>query len=138
VTDQHLVTGGCSCGALRYEADGAPQFAGYCFCADCRKASGSGYLPFMRYPAAALRFSGEAAQHKLTHGDGREAVRNCCAACGGLVFGGVPGRDEHHVVFAGSLDDPADFRPMMAICNGVRPDWALLPPGLKVFERMPG
>ena len=33
-------TGGCLCGAVRYEATGEPSMAGYCFCEDCQKASG--------------------------------------------------------------------------------------------------
>ena len=46
-----VVTGGCLCGALRYEATGEPTMAGHCYCADCRKASGSGFIPFMGYDA---------------------------------------------------------------------------------------
>lgn len=52
------ITGGCLCGALRYEAQGEPTFAGFCFCADCRKASGGGSIGFMGFPASAVRFSG--------------------------------------------------------------------------------
>src|ERR1700759_4806702 len=48
--------GGCLCGAVRYQADGDPLSAGYCYCADCRKASGSGFIPFMGFPAHAVRF----------------------------------------------------------------------------------
>ena len=33
---------------------------GYCFCGDCRKASGSGFIPFMGFPRSALRVTGEA------------------------------------------------------------------------------
>ena len=43
------IAGGCLCGALRYTADKAPAYAGYCFCADCRKASGSGWVGFMGF-----------------------------------------------------------------------------------------
>jgi hypothetical protein len=41
-------TGGCLCGSLRYEAEGEPLFTGHCYCADCRKASGSGFIPYTR------------------------------------------------------------------------------------------
>ncbi len=50
--------GGCLCGALRYEARGAPLYMGHCYCADCRKASGSGFIPFMAFAARDLTFSG--------------------------------------------------------------------------------
>jgi hypothetical protein len=64
-------------------------------------------------------------------------VRNFCAACGSLVFGGIVGTDARHTIYAGSLDDPALFQPTMAIFNSRRPTWAILPPGLAVFEQMP-
>ena len=52
-------TGGCLCGALRYQAQGEPLYAGLCYCTDCQKASGSGFIPFMGFASSAVRFSGE-------------------------------------------------------------------------------
>ncbi|HEY2444813.1 MAG TPA: GFA family protein [Rhizomicrobium sp.] len=131
------IMGGCLCGALRYEAQGEPTYAGYCFCADCRKASGSGFIPFMGFPAGALRFSGETRQFRSKAERGGEAVRNFCPVCGGLVFGGEIGKHDSHTIYAGSLDDPSNFRPTMAIFGASRPAWVALPPRLKVFERLP-
>jgi hypothetical protein len=130
--------GGCLCGALRYEAIGEPSFAGYCFCADCRKASGSGFVPFMGFPATAVRFSGEPRQFRTISIKGSEAVRNFCPTCGGLVFGGVVGQDVSHTIYAGTLDDPSLFRPKIAIFMRDRPDWVVLPQGLATFATMPG
>ena len=132
------ITGGCLCGAVRYEADSAPDYAGYCCCADCRKASGSGFIPFMGFDASAVRFSGETQLSIAKAIHGGEAVRNHCAACGGLVFGGVVGEAASHTIYAGSLDDPSWFKPTMAIFNSRRPAWVVLPEGLTVFEEMPG
>jgi hypothetical protein len=131
------ITGGCLCGALRYEAGSAPQYAGYCFCADCRKASGSGFIPFMGFAASELRITGAAVTHTLKHRDGRQSDRNFCAVCGGLVYGGVRGESTSHTIYAGTLDDPSHFKPVMAVFNRDRPSWVVLPPGLKVFEGMP-
>jgi hypothetical protein len=132
-----IYAGGCLCGALRYEARGAPLFEGYCFCADCRKASGSGFIGFMGFPAAALSFGGETRASIVRSLRGGDAVRNHCARCGSLVFGGVVGSDEQHTIYAGSLDDASLFRPTMAIFGRDRPDWVPLPPGVTVFETMP-
>ena len=129
-------TGGCLCGAVRYEAKDEAGVSGYCFCADCRKASGSGFIPFINFPAKALRFTGQPRQFvsKALRGD---AVRNFCPACGGLVFGGVIGESDSFTIYAGSLDDASLFKPTVAIFDRSRPDWVPLPPGLKVFETMP-
>jgi hypothetical protein len=131
------ISGGCLCGAVRYEAVAAPDYAGYCCCGDCRRASGSAYIPFMGFPAAALRFSGETVQVRSPAFRGGEAVRNRCPTCGSLLFGGVVGESDAHTIYAGSLDDPSFFRPTMALFDRDRPDWAVLPPGLTVFHTMP-
>jgi hypothetical protein len=129
--------GGCLCGALRYEADAPPSFAGYCYCADCRKASGSGFIPFMGFRSTALRFSGEPRQFRSKSIRGSDAVRNFCPACSGLVFGGEVGKSDQHTVYAGSLDDPSWFKPTIAIFARDRPAWVTLPPDLKIFDTLP-
>ena len=130
-------TGGCLCGALRYEAQGEPTYAGYCYCSDCRKASGSGFIPFMGFSAKAVRFTGQPKQHVAKAYHGGDAVRNFCPVCGGLVFGGVIGESDSFNIYVGSLDDPSLFEPKIAVFNKSRPHWVPLPPGLKVFEVMP-
>jgi len=136
-TDQRY-TGGCLCGAVRYAAVGAPTMMGHCYCADCRKASGSGFIPFMGFDASALTFSGDTLRFASKSARGTDAVRNSCPRCGGLVFGGIVGEDSSHTIYAGSLDDPTAFSPKIAIFTKDRPAWAALPPGLIAFEAMPG
>lgn len=136
--DTKRYTGGCLCGAVRYEATGEPTYMGLCFCSDCRKASGSGFIPFIGFPAAALRFTGKTLMYTSKAANGGDSVRNSCPTCGGLVFGGIVGTDDSHTIYAGSLDDPSLFRPTIAIFGRSRPDWVAMPPGLTVFETMPG
>jgi hypothetical protein len=135
-TDQRY-TGGCLCGALRYEAQGAPLFAGHCYCADCRKASGSGFVPFMGFASSAVRFSGHSCQFTCKAANGGDAVRNFCPVCGSLVHGGVVGEDDSFTIYAGTLDEPALFQPKIAIFTRGRPAWAVIPAGLTVFEATP-
>ena len=131
-------TGGCLCGALRYEADGEPLFAGLCCCDDCRRASGSGFIPFMGFSSSAVRFSGETRKFVSKSARGSDAVRNSCPVCSSLVFGGEIGKTDSFTIYAGSLDDPASFHPTIAIFASSRPAWAIIPPGLAIFEGMPG
>jgi hypothetical protein len=130
-------TGGCLCGALRYEAVGEPLGSGHCYCVDCRRASGSGFVPFMGFRAEAVRFTGEARQFRSKAANGGEAVRNRCGLCMSLVFGGEIGKTDSYTLYAGSLDDPSAFCPTIAIFAEGRPQWAVIPAGLTVFDRMP-
>jgi hypothetical protein len=132
-----LYLGGCLCGAVRYEAQGEPLYAGHCYCADCRKASGSGFIPFIGFASSAVRFAGQTRQFRSRAASGGEAVRNSCPICGGLVFGGEVGAHEWHTIYAGSLDDPALFQPRIAIFTRGRPEWAVIPDGLIIFDGAP-
>jgi len=132
------ITGGCLCGAMRYEAVGDPLGSGHCYCVDCRRASGSGFIPFMAFSADAVRFTGEAIEFRSKAAHGGDAVRNRCGQCMSLVFGGEIGKSDSYTLYAGSLDDPSAFRPTIAIFAKGRPAWAIMPAGLKVFDRMPG
>ena len=134
----NIHTGGCLCGALRYEARGEPLYAGYCYCADCRKASGSAFMPFMGFAGTAVCFSGQTRMFVSKAASGGDSVRNFCPVCGSIVFGGEVGKDDEFTIYAGSLDDPSFFRPTSAIFTRDRPAWAVIPPGLRIFERMPG
>ena len=90
----------------------------------------------MGFPSGTVRFSGPTRQFRSKSFRGREAVRNFCPVCGGLVFGGEVGRDDSHTIYAGSLDDPSRFRPTIAIFARDRPSWAVLPANLKAFDTM--
>jgi hypothetical protein len=131
------ITGGCLCGAVRYEARGEPAYAGFCFCNDCRRASGSGYIGFMGFPAEVLTITGDVLVHSHKLSDGRIADRNHCAVCGSLVYGGVVGQASGHTIYAGSLDDPSRFKPTMAIFGCEKAPWVVVPDGVTLFDRMP-
>jgi hypothetical protein len=91
----------------------------------------------MGFKADSVRFTGEARQFYSKAANGGDAVRNRCAECMSLVFGGEIGKTDTYTLYAGSLDDPSAFHPSIAIFAAGRPDWAIIPPGLEVFDRMP-
>jgi len=135
--DARVVSGGCLCGALRYEARGEALYAGHCYCADCRKASGSGFVPYLGFAREAIRFTGASRAFAVRAANGNEAVRNFCPVCGSLVFGGPRDSAATFTLYAGSLDDPSQFAPTAAIFTSGRPDWAVLPAHLKAYAALP-
>ena len=50
-------TGGCSCGAIRYECTAEPIMMFKCHCRDCQQGTGSGFAPGMLLPRAAFRLT---------------------------------------------------------------------------------
>ena len=45
-----MLTGGCQCGAVRYECDAAPRTLYVCHCLECRHQSGSAFGMSLEMP----------------------------------------------------------------------------------------
>ena len=46
MSDSENLTGGCQCGAVRYEMTAPPQCASICHCRMCQRASGQPFMAF--------------------------------------------------------------------------------------------
>lgn len=120
------LTGGCLCGAVRYESAGPALFSAVCHCRDCQRASGSGGVPVLGVPRPSFSCTGPVKQSRSTGGSGQTAVRNFCADCGSLLFGTPESAPEMVTIYVGSLDDSSAFQPTDALFAGQRPAWARL------------
>ncbi len=70
-----IVTGGCMCGAVRYEAIGEPLDVGYCHCHSCRRHTGAPVVTFVMFEADQVRFTGrERSIYNSSPGVGRAFV----------------------------------------------------------------
>ena len=100
-------TGGCQCGAVRYEAAGAPSRIHFCHCRMCQKAVGNLFAalaPFRRADVQFLR-----AIPKL-YRSSSIAERGFCGECGTpLSFAYLD--SPWLCLTIGSLDQPAAARP---------------------------
>ena len=105
-------TGGCKCGAVRFQISGEPVRAGLCHCADCRKFSGSAFTFFAVWPRQSFDSSGE---HAVFEG------RSFCPRCGSRVFSLTADEAE---VMVGALDAaPSDLIPTYEIWVPRREQW---------------
>jgi hypothetical protein len=76
-------TGGCLCGAIRYEASEAPIDAGVCHCRMCQKSTGSAFMAIAGFNWSALRFTrGEPKRYKSS----AIMEKGFCPTCGSLLF----------------------------------------------------
>ena len=102
-------TGGCMCGAVRYEATGEPIVTGHCHCEDCRRHNGAPVVTLVMFEAGQVRFTkGERKIYSSSPGVGRAF----CGHCGTPLTweGEVDDRPiiEFHI---STLDDPDAFVP---------------------------
>ena len=101
-------TGGCMCGAVRYEASEAPIDAGYCHCRMCQRALGNVISAWVYFRPSAFGFTrGEPKYHKSSDlGD-----RGFCGNCGTPLPGRSVDVQSPVGVQVGTLDHPEDVRP---------------------------
>jgi hypothetical protein len=50
-------TGGCACGAIRYECSAEPIMMFKCHCRDCQQVTGDGFVDGLLVPASAFRLT---------------------------------------------------------------------------------
>ncbi len=85
-------TGGCACGAIRYEGSAAPIAELNCHCRDCQRSSGTGFSTVAIVPTDSLRLlQGTPKQHLTTADSGALVRREFCAECGTPLFAAAPG-----------------------------------------------
>ena len=127
-------TGGCACGAVRYECTADPLGSINCHCRDCQRASGTAYASILRVPAASFRVTkGEAKFYSTTADSGNTVSRGFCAECGSPLFSRLSGMPDIVGVRAGSLDDPSWHRPAMDIFTASAQPWDCMNPDLPKF-----
>jgi hypothetical protein len=129
-------SGGCLCGAVRYECSAAPMTMVNCHCRDCQKAGGSGYSPTVVVRRRALRLrSGRPRYHRVTGESGSIARRAFCPECGTPLFASTSARPGLLGIRAGSLDDPSWFRATADVWTSSAQPWALMDSGVPKFRK---
>ena len=134
------ITGGCACGAVRYECTAEPIMAVNCHCRDCQRASGSAYASGMLVPEHAFRFTkGAPKYHPGVADSGRNVARGFCAECGTHILAKTSALPGALVMKVGTFDDPKIFDgPQMVIFTIDKQPFHHVPPGVPTFERAPG
>jgi hypothetical protein len=110
---EETLTGGCLCGAIRFELTSAPYTAGYCHCTRCQRRTGTAASPQARVDGDALRLlCGEHALRSWRHPSGG-FEKLFCEQCGAHLFSRNPNDHSQLSVRMGTFDgDP-----------GIRPSW---------------
>ena len=130
-------TGGCACGAIRYEVDGEPAVMNDCHCRQCQRESGTGHGSHMTFVGASVKVTGEASHWETVGEGGTRKRRAFCPTCGNPVYLSFPDMPQVFVASAASLDDPSRYRPSQALWASTSQAWDRLDPALPSFDKMP-
>lgn len=129
------ITGGCHCGAIRYEVSGEALTHALCHCSDCRRHAGAPMVGWTMYPEAAVRVTKGTPKTYKSSAHGR---RQFCAACGtGLFYVNaemLPGIID---IQSATYDDPERVPPRVQIQVAERISWMEQAHTLPAFDRYP-
>jgi hypothetical protein len=124
-----MLTGGCFCGRVRYEAGGAPFNQTNCHCSICRRTTGAPFVAWFSVPRSRLRVTGERARFRSSG----KATRSFCAECGTQITFERDGAEEIDVTTC-SLDEPDRVPPVDHTRTSNRLEWVKLADGLPQFR----
>jgi hypothetical protein len=131
-------TGGCACGAIRYEIFGEPLAMNDCQCRDCQRRSGTGHGSYLTFPSREqVTLTGEATHWEIAGDSGHLKTHGFCPTCGSPVYLTFSAMPQLFTVHAASLDDQRRYQPQMVTYTVRGLAWDRVDPALPGFERMP-
>ncbi|HEY6632843.1 MAG TPA: GFA family protein [Rhizobiaceae bacterium] len=130
-------TGGCACGAIRYEISGEPVFSNDCHCRDCQSESGTGHQSHLTFRRDDVKLTGEGSGWDMVADSGQVKTRFFCPTCGSPVYLTFSAMPKFFSVRAASLDDPSRYSPQAVTYAVRRYAWDQVDAGLPRFDGMP-
>lgn len=134
MASMNKTTGGCLCGAVRYEVHGPLRPVVYCYCEQCRKTSGHFVAASACDPQelVLIEDSGLRWFDSSLH-----AQRGFCSTCGGNLFWRLA-KGGHVSIMAGTIDPPTGLKAIAHIFVGSMSDYHQIADGLPQYaERGP-
>lgn len=129
------ITGGCHCGAIRYEASAPPLGARSCWCRFCQSIASGSAAVNIAFPASAVTVTGPLQTFERIADSGNRLTSGFCPVCGTQVSSFAEARPHLLLLRAGTLDDPEAFAPQSTIWTDSAPRWALIDAALPSYPR---
>ena len=129
MSEEQKRTGGCLCGAVRYEIIGPSGPVVVCHCSQCRKTHGDS-AGYTRVTKARLNLM--EARGLAWFQSSESARRGFCKECGGSLFYD-PIETDRISVAAGTIDGKTGLKTAGHIFVADKPDYCELPEGMRHF-----
>jgi len=125
-----MLTGGCFCGRVRYEAEGAPFNQTSCHCSICRRTTGAPFVAWFSVLRSRLHITGEPTRFRSSG----KGTRGFCPECGTQLTFEIDGAGDEIDVTTCSLDEPNRVPPVDHTRTSSRLVWVKLADGLPQFR----
>lgn len=129
-----ILTGGCFCGAVRYEVRGGVHDTRSCHCSRCRKAFSSQANAYGLVDPEQFRWvQGE--EYLTTYPAEGEFGKRFCRICGSALCGIAHGRV--HGITLGCLDSDEGLEIEAHIFVASKAAWEVMPEGVRQYDEFP-
>jgi hypothetical protein len=132
------MTGGCQCGAVRYEVTAPPLTVYACHCGECQRLSASAFGMSMPVPLDAVRITaGAVAEWQRTAASGATITAQFCPDCGTRLLHLTSASLKTIVVKPGTLDDTSWLEPVGHVWAERAQPWMRVAMQGVIHERQP-
>ncbi len=125
MTDLPL-TGGCNCGAVRFEVTAPLVEASYCHCRRCQRRTGAAASPNAHPAESSFRVVRGAATLRMWQPEGG-GEKWFCGECGSSLFARNPSHANPLGIRMGTFDDDPEIRPSVRQFVASAAPWEPIP-----------
>lgn len=131
-------SGGCQCGAIRYELSEEPLTVYACHCSGCQKQTASTFALGLWANRDDFRISqGAPRQYRRTADSGREIIGHLCGDCGSRIYHESPANPARINLKPGTLDETDWLVPVGHVWTSKAQPWFMIDPELVNYETQP-
>jgi hypothetical protein len=135
---RRALSGGCQCGAIRYEVRGTPHEIYVCHCRECRKQSSSAFGISVMVRSADVRLlKGTLRRWSRATDSARTLACFFCGDCGSRVWHGDKDQADEISIKGGSLDERVDLTCAIHIWTCRKLPGVVIPEGARTFTTEP-
>jgi hypothetical protein len=130
-------SGGCLCGAIRYEIPWPPAAIVACHCKDCQRQAGTVMSVIAAVPRDAVKVTGTLKTFDGQSETGDVVYRRFCGDCGSPIMSEIPRGQSVGLAYikAGTLDDNSGLLPAAHVWASSAQDWFPFPDGAVKIDK---
>ena len=137
MNDTGNLSGGCACGAVRYEVTGKPLSVHACHCTDCQTLSGSAFGLSMVLSQSDIEVTAGALGINTFSAGTTKMLRHHCEQCGTAIWFSSPDYTDIIALKPGTLDDTSTLRPLAHVWYRSAQPWLNIPEDVPIYQEQP-
>ncbi len=128
-------TGGCYCGEIRYEINGALEVAAQCHCRACQYITGGNPAVFAVFCMDDFQYTAGNIATFARSDLATPVIRHFCSNCGTAIGNRSPTNPNLMIVKIGTFDDQSFFAPQLAIFTCDKQPYHHIAKGIPAFDK---